>query len=644
MDRRAKERRVSHKNSVATRVLLRVSLWSLLFVLVASSIIFVIIYQRVKDNQLAHLQHEITIKLHRNNSFFGRIETHAVTLSNVFLERLQWLQQRPEWVAKFDQWYDETSPGVWRLHPDFYYGTSLDEGQFTYLTSFVGPRSEPLTNDVKNRALAAQLALNSVSPAWSHIVVNSHITLPENVLVQYSTEHPWGLVADKDLDITDYSVVRSTLKKENPERKPNWTGLYYDISAGYWTITYQRPIDHANTQQHLANASFDVGLQFLTSDLVAQPNEQSTSLVLNSSGGLIVASNLAREQLESPRELTPATYKDPFYLKVYEHFQSFGELANGAVLTDIIPDHLVMVYQLEGPGWWYVAIHPESSLRQQAIALPLQLVMVSAAIVLMILVMVYWLVTRDVSKPLRAIAKVASMLDQENYRDVLRDRESASHAYGEVRLVLNAFRTSALRFLTHNEELEFQVSQRTEELAQANRQLENLASMDGLTNLKNRRMFNIDLENLLAQDEINHVLIMVDIDSFKEYNDNYGHEFGDQALQKISRCFSERFPDSSYRYGGEELAVILPLQELVEQPLVAEELCKQVYDLNLVHDYHKAGLGRLTVCIGVASILAGDNQDSAIRRADVELYVAKANQGNQVCYSAELASRVAPTR
>lgn len=97
------------------------------------------------------------------------------------------------------------------------------------LSAFLGKRDVALDDELKSRVIAAQYTLNELGPAWQNEVSNSHFSMPENILLMYSTESPWGLLADKDLVMTDYSVVRSTLQVNNPERKPNWTGLYYDI-------------------------------------------------------------------------------------------------------------------------------------------------------------------------------------------------------------------------------------------------------------------------------------------------------------------------------------------------------------------------------------------------------------------------------
>lgn len=87
--------------------------------------------------------------------------------------------------------------------------------------------------------------------------------------MQYSDERPWGLLADKDLVITDYSVVKSTLQSENPERRSGWTGLYHDTSVKYWTLTFQKPVDFQG--RHLVNASYDVQLDWLINNLTARP-------------------------------------------------------------------------------------------------------------------------------------------------------------------------------------------------------------------------------------------------------------------------------------------------------------------------------------------------------------------------------------
>lgn len=115
-----------------------------------------------------------------------------------------------------------------------------------------------------------------------------------------------------------------------------------------------------------------------------------------------------------------------------------------------------------------------------------------------------------------------------------------------------------------NQELERRVIQRTEQLAEANRQLQALATHDPLTGLYNRRQFDESLDKELRRSARTGgptALLMLDIDHFKLYNDHYGHQAGDRALVQVAAALSEYFrrgADVVARYGGEEFVVILP--------------------------------------------------------------------------------------
>ncbi len=103
----------------------------------------------------------------------------------------------------------------------------------------------------------------------------------------------------------------------------------------------------------------------------------------------------------------------------------------------------------------------------------------------------------------------------------------------------------------------------TEKLEQSQKELKNLAIIDELTGIYNRREFNLQLKNELERSgRYSHcfTLLLLDIDHFKKLNDTYGHQAGDEALQTIAALLKQEFRDLDRvaRYGGEEFIVILP--------------------------------------------------------------------------------------
>lgn len=175
------------------------------------------------------------------------------------------------------------------------------------------------------------------------------------------------------------------------------------------------------------------------------------------------------------------------------------------------------------------------------------------------------------------------------------------------------------------------------ELAEASRRLELLASTDGLTGLANRRALDKQLENEFARamrSQTDLSFLLIDVDSFKSFNDNYGHQAGDDCLRRLAAALqnSLRRPgDLTARYGGEELAAILPATSSSGAIERAEVVRRAVRELAIPHSGSSHGV--VTISVGVATMKAGaELMDVAglIKAADEALYAAKSDGRDKV--------------
>ncbi len=184
-----------------------------------------------------------------------------------------------------------------------------------------------------------------------------------------------------------------------------------------------------------------------------------------------------------------------------------------------------------------------------------------------------------------------------------------------------------------NRSLEDKVRQRTRELETANTHLENLASTDVLTGLVNRRRA-IEILRLLWQEpEINGqqlACMMIDADNFKQINDHYGHDAGDDVLRVLARVMTHavRTDDTVCRLGGDEFMLICPATDAAGALYLAEMLHKHIVDLQVPVG---KGFWQGSVSIGVAIRQTDMNSiDDLIKAADSSLYAAKAAGRNCV--------------
>ena len=177
---------------------------------------------------------------------------------------------------------------------------------------------------------------------------------------------------------------------------------------------------------------------------------------------------------------------------------------------------------------------------------------------------------------------------------------------------------------------------REEELQIANQHLEELASLDGLSGLANRRGFDREIERAwqAASERSEPIaLMMVDIDHFKMFNDRYGHVAGDTCLRAVGETLSLVSLEEAVlvaRYGGEEFALLLPGLTIERARVLAEEARRTVEDLLINHS--ESPCGHVTVSIGVESIVPESYQTSAdlVEAADRALYDAKRRGRNKV--------------
>jgi diguanylate cyclase (GGDEF)-like protein len=208
---------------------------------------------------------------------------------------------------------------------------------------------------------------------------------------------------------------------------------------------------------------------------------------------------------------------------------------------------------------------------------------------------------------------------------------------GAAIILLVIWKLSVYQLEARERKLTKLVAERTAELADANKVLQNLANSDGLTKIGNRRRF----ESFLADEWHRAVrfkteisLVLIDIDHFKRYNDAYGHQAGDDCLQKVAEAFADtikRPTDLVARFGGEEFAIILGGTDAAGALTIAEQAVANVRSLGILHS-HSDTSELLTVSIGVATMFAKLDMSEAdlIKAADKALYQAKENGRDRI--------------
>jgi diguanylate cyclase (GGDEF)-like protein len=260
--------------------------------------------------------------------------------------------------------------------------------------------------------------------------------------------------------------------------------------------------------------------------------------------------------------------------------------------------------------------------------------MLASVLAVIILVMLWS--AKNLVGPLNHISIHLQKLGRGKYKKdlVLSTKDELEDIANTLNDMSKAVLVREKEILTINKGLEERVKQRTNELSVANKKFEELALLDDLTGLGNRRAMASNFDAIHAQylrDKKSYGVMLIDIDFFKDYNDFYGHLEGDIVLKTVAECFRKtmRTSDYIYRYGGEEFVIILPGSLIEEANLAAERILEAVFLLNIEHN--ESPLEKISISIGVTC--TGNNESSwstLLKLTDEALYEAKAKGRNRV--------------
>lgn len=215
---------------------------------------------------------------------------------------------------------------------------------------------------------------------------------------------------------------------------------------------------------------------------------------------------------------------------------------------------------------------------------------------------------------------------------------SGDSSLGEIQDTVREIVRETRALLHRNRELEQQLQRSSREVEALRRDLDATrrdALTDALTGIANRKLFDERLREATAA-AMDHgtrlTLVLGDIDHFKQFNDRYGHDVGDEVLKLVARHLREQIKgrDTAARFGGEEFALILPDTRLHDGAGLADRIREGLAAHHLTSRTTQRRYGRITLSLGVAEYRYGEPLDELLRRADGALYAAKEQGRNRV--------------
>lgn len=282
--------------------------------------------------------------------------------------------------------------------------------------------------------------------------------------------------------------------------------------------------------------------------------------------------------------------------------------------------------------WNIILRQPISKVFESVNQLHETFLIIGIILILINMLIVYW-ISKQFSKPIENLAKIANLIKDGNEQIEF----NVSTKISEISLLSNSLKTMLDSLISKKHQLENmntilenKVHERTKELEKINEDLKLLARIDALTGINNRLAANERLKEeflKMKRNKVPYSLAIIDIDFFKKVNDNYGHEVGDLVLKYVAQILKDntRATDFVARFGGEEFIFIFT--EITQDSAfqIAEKIRSIVENSNIPH------VNKITLSIGVSSTTFDDeNEDVAVKKADLALYKAKKEGRNKV--------------
>lgn len=613
--------------SLMRSVLVRVLLASAIVVGGLTALAYTFIHNETQSRVLDNLGDWLVERARNDSLIFELAQENLAVFSEEFLRLYN--SDVPVTEETFWSYFQQGDDGAVRLPREFYDGLYAEDGlYYSGVTAFIGNNQSVEHPDLQRRLVLSVRLLGQLGPAMVNRFENVHVTYPENAIALYAPDTPWGLEAAPDLPMNELGVIRSMQQSQNPERLPGWSGLYYDETAEQWALTYQVPLDQGG--HHLINPSHDISLTDLMERLVTDTPEGAYNLIFRQDGYLIAHPAEPASDRRWVGQMSLENIDDPMLAGIYHLIEEStdGRPGERTVLYYPEMDAWLAVSELSGPQWWFISVYPDALLRQAANQAAVAVLVSGLLLLALLLAIIGFIIRRDAEKPLQQLSEAAMSVARGDYDAVARgDLALPRQLRNEVGLLARTFYGMTVNIRDAQKTLEKVVAERTQALQSANVSLRALSLLDGLMGIHNRRAFDRDLERVFEQCKTglgDFYLMMIDVDSFKLFNDTYGHARGDDVLKQIAEVLDStiRGDDRLYRYGGEELVVIFNSgpDQAVEN--AAERILDAVRKLAI--DFPESPHGIVTVSAGlVRAHSAFNNAQEIVNSADKLLYQSK---------------------
>jgi len=626
----------THKstNTLTARAL-RLALFRIGLVSVAAGLISYFVNQlTIKDDVRKRLVLSVEQTLQRESLPFREIMDAQRNFLAEFEDRYARPDEKKKLVRDFEEVFYRHADGSYTQRPGLFEGQPLADGRrFAEMSATYAPDIAP-NDDTKARFALSYFLSHKYGSSSKGRLFNFYGVVPEKGFPIFQAQDIAKVFTYAGPDALKLETFEFYQRGFGSVSNDSFfTLMYWDPSNKAWMTTIATPDVADASGKHRMLACVDVLLDELMTRTAKSnlPGTHSTLFLADADGTLIFHPDFLESIKSSEGK---ASIKSLKITDDYPQLNAIQGLPPGKAKLLETQDEIVALGLIPGTPW-VLSVHYPRALMIPSIVENLAILATLGLVTLLVEIFVLRsILLNQVAEPLSRLIQATRSVRQFKKRPEHNDLpiESAD----EIGELAREFSQMVDHVYDAHEQLENKVQERTAALEDANRQLQELSSTDGLTGIANRRRFEevLNSEWQRAQRSGSHLfLAMIDVDWFKLYNDHYGHQAGDDCLRSVATTLKAnalRASDLVARYGGEEFAVICAAIDETRVKDFAQKLCDSIDAMALPHVASQ--FGHVTVSVGAAVITAMEGKSAAdlINKADEALYLAKAQGRNQV--------------
>jgi two-component system NtrC family sensor kinase len=482
------------RSSLARSTLIKMGGRIAIIIALTTLVSYLHIFRSMRAETLANLEKHVSERSQREQGVFVlAVDTHA-RLKQALKERIRAASQEDP-SARFDSLFARLPDGTIRNHPQGFDGTRMP-GLWV-------ARGVAAGTGLRQRILAAHDVLAQYGPVLNVRFTDTYIMFPEGVNLVYWPESPnWSQNVEPDFPLVTFEYFTISLPANNPQRGTVWTGIYLDEPSRQWMVSAITPVDMEGS--HVATLGHDVLLNELMERTLNDRLPGAYNMLVRDDGQLIAHPGMQMDSGASvynildgagppggaPADLSTAEQR----AHLRSIFERVRNRPHGSAVLEL-PEYgeYIAVSRLQGPGWNFITVLPESVVSSAAFRAARYVLVFGLSSLFLELLIMSWVLRQQITRPLHAFTRATDQVAAGDFKvslETSRDDELGRLAQGFQLMAREVQRREeALR--QANEGLEQRVEERTRELKAVHLRLVDSARKAGMAEIATNVLHNV---------------------------------------------------------------------------------------------------------------------------------------------------------